>query len=267
MIKKKVTKKKVLKGKRIVLTRPKEAGLPLKEALEALGAEVLEMPLIDIKGVCLGEIMEEVMSTLGEYSWVLFTSMNGVKYFFDAFFAKYKDLRCLGGMRIGCVGKKTAEEVEKLHLQVDLVPETATAMALGDALMGVEYLDSLKVLIVGGNLNGDGLRKRLEFEGNAIVDVLEVYKNEGVLVAKTEEGKIFREEGADGIVFTCGSAVKSFIGQARELQLKEGAKHPLPISIGPSTSSVLKEVGMTKVIEAKEQSVEGIVEVIVEKMA
>src|ERR1700751_2220614 len=98
-------KKTDLSGKRIVLTRNKESSGSLRSKLEALGAKVIDLPLIKIVPYFDAEGIDEVLSEMGSYEWVIFTSRNGVHYFFNIFFNKFKDIRCIGGVKFACVGE------------------------------------------------------------------------------------------------------------------------------------------------------------------
>lgn len=256
--------KKRLRGKRVVLTRSKGQSEGLRSRLEALGAEVLELPLIKVSAYCDPAALDEVFSEMGTYEWIIFTSRNGVQHFFNFFFSRFKDIRCIGGIKIACVGPSTAAEVEKYHLEVDFMPEEALAENLGDGLMEFQDLDNTKVLVITGNLNGDGLVKRLATRGKAIVDSLQVYETELVDLSDSEDAKKFREQGADVVVFASSSAVDSFAQQAKNLQLAEGSKQPRSCSIGPQTSKTMQKVGMPVDLEAREHSVDGIVAVILE---
>ena len=109
-----------LSGRRIVVTRALEQAGKLRHKLEEMGAEVLELPLIKIKPETSPEVMTETFAGLATYEWVIFNSTNGVRHFFDFFFKAFEDLRCLGPMRIAAIGDATAEELRKLHLQVDV---------------------------------------------------------------------------------------------------------------------------------------------------
>ena len=163
-----------LAGRRIVLTRNLEGASRLAGRLEALGAEILAIPLIEVRADLDKQAAPEIFKEFASYEWLLFTSRNGVKYFFEAFFKAFDDIRSLGFVRIGAVGKGTLEALAELHLRADLVAPKATAMDLAKALEEEETLDNLKVLVVVGNRNREDLIKEL-WEKRAIVDALQVY--------------------------------------------------------------------------------------------
>ncbi|HKK17419.1 MAG TPA: uroporphyrinogen-III C-methyltransferase, partial [Opitutales bacterium] len=107
-------------GKRIVVTRAREQAGQLSKMLEDNGAEVIELPFIQVEPSFDQKRLTEVLAGIAVYEWILFTSANGVKTFFDLFYRAYDDIRCLGPMRIAAVGAATAREIEKHKLKVDL---------------------------------------------------------------------------------------------------------------------------------------------------
>lgn len=262
---KKSESQRSLQGRRIVLTRNREQSAELRSKIEALGAEVLELPLIKISPYCDPKALDDVFAEIGSYEWIIFTSRNGVQHFFDFFFKRFKDIRCIGGIRIACVGQGTAAEVEKYHLEVDFMPEEALSENLADGLMEYQDLDNTKVLVITGNLNRDTLVESLEKKGRAIVDTLKVYETELEDLSDSEDVKDFRQKGADVIVFASSSAVDSFVKQAKSLQLAPKAKKPLTCSIGPITSKTMKTIGVPMDIEAKEHTVDGIIAVLLNR--
>ncbi len=255
-----------LKHKTIVLTRAQEQSSRLHALLEAKGARVLDLPLITISPDYNEETLEDVFHDIALYDWVVFTSQNGVKYFFELFFKRFQDLRCLGPMRIACVGEATAETLRKLHLEVDFCPKEATAKALATELVKEQSLEHSKVLVISGNLNSKDLPRILEQEGKAIVDTLQVYKTEHQSVAGHPSSKAFRKDGADAILFTSPSTVHAFYAQAKDLQISPGGKNPLAGSMGPSTSEALKAHGIHPSFEANPRTLEGFIDSLIQKL-
>ena len=120
-------------GKRIVVTRAREQAGQLTQMLEQNGAEVIELPFIEVKPEFEERIVGEVFAGIAVYEWIIFTSANGVKTFFDLFYRAFDDIRCLGPMRIAAVGAATAREIKKHNLKVDLVPKKANANTLANS--------------------------------------------------------------------------------------------------------------------------------------
>ena len=252
-------------GRRVAITRTRDQNSELRDKLEVLGAEVLELPLITISKDTDRLGFVEILAELGSYDWIVFTSANGVRFFFEDFLKGFKDIRSLGMLRFSCVGKATAREIERYHLKVECMPDTATGESLADALIATGSLDSAKVIVVTGNLNRDVLVRKLE-AGGAIVDSLLLYKTEKTDLTHDPVADDFREKGADAILFASSSAVQSFNEQSAVLALSAGAKSPLIGSIGPQTSETMKKVGMAIAFEAKKPSLDSLVEALIKNL-
>jgi uroporphyrinogen III methyltransferase/synthase len=257
--------KHTLDGRKIVLTRNKEQSVELRNKLESLGAEVLELPLIKVSPYCDPKALDDVFTEIGSYEWIVFTSRNGVQYFFDFFFKRFKDIRCIGGLRIACVGQGTAAALETYHLEVDFMPEEALSENLADGLTEFQNLENTKILVITGNLNRDILVQTLETKGQAIVDTLKVYETHLEDLTNSQDVKNFRQKGADAIVFASSSAIDSFVKQAKNLQLTPKAKKPLTCSIGPITSKTMQAAGMPIDIEAKVHTIDGIITALLDR--
>jgi len=247
-----------LAGRRIVLTRASHQNSELQAKLSALGAEVLELPLIRVVKAVKNDDLAEVFPELGGYDWIAFTSANGVRYYFEEFFRVFDDIRSLGLIRIACVGEATAKAVTALHLKVECQPATATAEALADELIATGSLDHAKVLVVTGNQNREVLVTKLE-AARAIVDTLQVYQTEKNDLTNDPAAADFRLRGGDAILFASSSAAQSFSDQAAVLQLAKGARRPLAGSIGPQTSETMKKVGIPIDFIAKEPGLDALV--------
>jgi uroporphyrinogen-III synthase len=251
-----------LQGRRIVLTRNPEGSSRLGERLAALGAEILDIPLIGVRHDVDKEASVEIFKEFASYEWLLFTSRNGVKHFLKAFFEVYDDIRSLGFVRIGAVGKGTLEALAKYHLKADLVAPKATAKDFALALSEEETLDNLKVLVIVGNRNREDLVKAL-WEERAIVDSLKVYSTNFCDLSGNANAGLFRKEGADAIVFASASAVEAFGEQAAHLALESDAAVPALCSFGPTTSQKMQAAGIPVAVEAESPGLEGMVEALV----
>jgi uroporphyrinogen III methyltransferase/synthase len=245
-----------LYGKRIVVTRAREQASQLSRLLEDNGADVIELPFIEVKPDFDEKLVTEVLAGIAVYEWVIFTSANGVKNFFDLFYRAYDDIRCLGPMRIAAVGAATAREIEKHRLKVDLVPKKANARALAEELIENEGLESVQLLVVTGNQNREELVQRLETDGRAIVDTLPLYKTSKTDLTNDSAAARYRNEGADAVLFTSSSTVNSFVDQQAALTLEEGTRQPVFGSIGPMTTKTLQELNLPLGFEASQSSLE-----------
>lgn len=255
-----------LSGRRVAVTRAREQSSELTAKLTALGAEVIELPLITVSKEIDKHSLHDVLSELGSYDWIVFTSANGVRFFFDEFHRIFDDIRSLGLLRFAAIGDTTSKAIAEQHVKIECQPKIATAEALADALIQTGSLDSAKVLVITGNLNRDALVDKLEAE-QAIVDQLQVYKTEQTDLSAEPSAADFRARGADAILFASSSAVQSFADQARSLDVAKNAQRPLAGSIGPQTSETMKKVGMPVDFEAKTPSLDALVDALIKKLA
>jgi len=254
-----------LADRRVAVTRAREQSPELAGRLTALGAEVIELPLITVSKEIDKHALADVLTELGGYDWIVFTSANGVRFFFEEFHRVFDDIRALGLLRFAAVGDTTAAAIRAQHLKIECQPKVATAEALAEDLIATGSLDSAKVLVITGNLNRDHLVKKLD-EARAIVDRLQVYKTEKTDLTADPAAADFRARGADAILFASSSSVQSFVDQAAALKLAKDAKRPLAGSIGPQTSETMKKVGMPVDFEAKTPGLESLVEALVKKL-
>jgi uroporphyrinogen III methyltransferase/synthase len=252
-------------GRRIVVTRAREQAGDLRKKLESLGADVLELPLIDVRPKADRDTILEIFAEIGRYDWLVFTSANGVRFFFDLFLKGFRDLRALGVMRIACVGEATARFVHALHLEVEICPAAGTAEELAEAMIATGSLDNAKVLVITGNLNRETLVQNLE-AARAIVDTFQVYENIRTDLTHDPVADEFRQHGADSVLFASSSAVRAFAAQAAALQPAVGTKRPLAGSIGPRTSEAMRKAGIRVEFEAKEPSIDALVDALIEKL-
>ena len=254
-----------LSGRRLVITRPRGQTADWRAQLEALGASVLEMPLIQVTKDYDKNTLVEVFTELPQYEWIIFTSANGARFFFEEFRRAFDDIRSLGLVQIAVVGEATAEVVREQHLRVEVQPKKANADELAQILLERESLDSAKILVVTGNLNRDTLVDKLN-DARAIVDRLPLYKTEETNLANDPVAGDFRQHGADAILFASPSSAQSFFDQAAALKLSAKAKKPLAGSIGATTTAAMKQLGLPVDFEATDATLESLVGALLKKL-
>jgi len=249
-----------LKNKRVALTRPDNESLSKK--LKALGAEIIDMPLTEIAFDDSDNI--DILSDIGHYSVICFTSANGVEGFFKHFFKKYSDIRCIGAAMLACVGKATAEALSKFYLETDIMPSVHNGEALAQAIIEDHDIENEKILVVCGNLSKEDLPKILQEKGNAIIDTFQVYSTVKKEAATLEDAMYsFVNQGADAIVFMSPSAVEVFADNMEKFVLSKTARKPKTVSIGSTTSSAMKKLGIPLSAEAKESTEDSLVDAII----
>jgi uroporphyrinogen III methyltransferase/synthase len=224
-------------GRKIVVTRAREQSAGFIAQLHALGAETLELPAIRI------EPLPWECEDLGRFDWVIFTSVNGVKYFFD----RIEDVRQLRG-RICAIGPATRAAVEGMRLKIDLIGEEYVAESLL-AAFEVQELAGKRVLLARAETARDVLPEGLRRRG-AEVEVLPVYRT---VAPGTIPDEALR--GADWITFTSSSTVRNTVAMLGA----EAVGRIKIASIGPVTSATVREFGLEVALEAHPYTIEGLV--------
>lgn len=254
-----------LAGQRIVVTRASEQAGKWVENLRALGGRVLQVPVIQTTQTTRKTELKDALLGLNAYQWVVFTSTNGVRWFFHYFFRAFKDLRDLGGVRIAAVGEATAAKLRDLHLQVDLVPEEAAGIHVARAMQQEQSIENIMILLVRAEEANPELPAELERAG-AIVDDVAVYRTVADHSDPFGDAQRMLAEGADWITFTSGSTVRNFHDRfdlPGLLQKFPGAKI---VSIGPETTKALRSIDLVPNLEAKSHSTQGMLAAMVDSL-
>jgi len=234
-------------GRTVVVTRAREQVSGLRLRLEELWAEVLELPAIEISPI------EFTVPDLGAYEWLVFTSPNGVRAFFDDGLAPAGlDARALAGVRLAAIGPGTAHALGTRGLRTDLVPERFVAESLLEAFPPPSGPNA-RVLLARAEVARDILPAGLGERGYQ-VDVLPVYRTQAAtpdpaLVARVAEGRF------DAVTFTSSSTVDNFCAQVDP----RPDPFPLVVSIGPVTSTTARERGLRVDAEAEQHTIDGLI--------
>jgi uroporphyrinogen III methyltransferase/synthase len=242
-------------GQRVIVTRPEHQAEELAARLRAAGAEPLLAPVIATVSRDSFAI-DAAIGRLSGYDWLIFTSVNGVRFFVDRLDASEHDLRSLRA-RICAIGPATRAAVERLHLRVDLMPLEYVAESVVEAFAGIE-LRGQRILLPRAAVARDLIPAQLASRG-AHVDVVEAYRTERPADAAERIERAMTHH-PHWVTFTSASTVENFIGVAGTDSL-----NGLRIAtIGPVTSAAVREHGLRVDAEAKEYTVDGLVAALVE---
>ena len=234
-------------GKRIVITRAREQASTLAAMLQGLGAEVLELPTIQIQPAADYAPLDQAIANLHEYDWLLFTSVNGVRYFLERLNASPRDLRAIRG-RICAIGPATRDALQQLHLKVDVTAERYVAEGLLEALAQYEMTGE-RVLLARAAIARDVIPAELTRRG-AQVDVVEAYQTVAPEALPEHAAEILSRK-PDWIAFTSSSTVQNLV-DAVGVPALNGIRIA---SIGPVTSATLRQCGITPSVEAAQFTV------------
>lgn len=276
-----------LQGKRILVTRTREQAHAFSQRLQSLGAKPIEFPTIRIEppsdwsdlDTALGKLFLADARQQLYYSWLVFTSANGVHIFCQRLQSLGLQIQHLNDARIAAIGPATAAALKSYGIVADLVPaeyiaESVAASLLEDARQRGESLQGKRILLPRAAEARKILVTQLQQAG-AIVDEVAAYYTFPV-AGDDEQGRaildlLIRQE-IDIITFTSSSTVRNFMqwltsserqGNHSSTRLMTANSQLKIASIGPITSQTARELGLTVHIEAQEFTIEGLVEAIV----
>lgn len=246
-------------GQRIVITRDRSQAGDLAAKLLALGAEPIELPVIEIQPPADSAPLNRAIGELETYDWVIFTSVNGVRYFLDHLDHSPRDLRALRA-RICAIGPATRNALEQLHLKVDIVPEEYVSESLVAAFETIE-LAGKRVLLPRAAVARDLVPERLSARG-AQVDVVEAYRTVLPEEATARAREVFGgKKRPHWITFTSSSTVTNFLTVAGRQALQEVRI----ASIGPVTTETARSHGLVVDVEASPFTMDGLVAAIIDE--
>jgi len=258
--------RKPLFGRKILVTRAREQASVLREKLEELGAMVYEYPVLEIVPQWPWLGWEEISAKLHQarYRFVVFSSANGVRSFFEGVWRLGYDSRVLAGASLVAIGPKTGEELARYGLRVDFVPQEYRAEGLASLLEKELGGQKGEVLLVRSNIGRDFLAEHLRAGGHG-VDELVVYRTEENTAGAKELQRLLAEDQVDIITFTSSSTVRNL------LKLIEGRKDLLTgvkiACIGPVTAETAREAGLPVDVVAEEYTIDGLIRALVKEVA
>ncbi len=255
-------------GHRILVTREHAEGF---EELEELGAEVVQFSTVEIVPPQSWEGLDGCIEGISSYDWVIFTSANGVRYFFRRLFEKGVDIRDLKGLKICAIGAKTAGEIRKFGLKVDLVPEEfraeglieAFTKAAGDQQSAVSsknkgLLRGVKLLLPRAEVAREIFPEKVR-ELGGVIDVPVTYR----AVKPEYHGKRMRRFLKEGRItiatFTSAATFNNFMEIMGE-DSDELLRNVAIAVIGPVTAKAVEKAGLKVGIMPEEATVEAMVE-------
>ncbi|HEY8692610.1 MAG TPA: uroporphyrinogen-III C-methyltransferase [Chloroflexota bacterium] len=243
-------------GVSVLVTRPREQSASFAEGLREAGAQVYEVPLIELRAPEDWAAVDAAIQRLGDYDWVVFTSANGVRGFCERIKAQGRDARAFAGARVCAIGPETARALEAYGLRADVLPEEYVAEAVAEALAPHQ---PRQVLIPRAKVARDVLPEMLRRAG-AEVEVLEVYRTEAPSGAAERLHSAL--DRVDVVTFTSSSTVTNFLGLAGGLPA--GVK---VACIGPITAETARERGLQVDITAAGYTADGLKRALVDHFA
>jgi len=240
-----------LHGVQVAVTRASQQASGLIDRIRSLGGQPIALPMIDIKALDPKEQMDHLVDHMASYQYLVFTSVNGVKRFFQELDKRGRDSRILHASQVVCIGQPTADVLRDHGIRADVLPNRAVAEGL---------LDTLRPLLKQGDRvlvpRAKNARPLLVEELDKICQVEEVHLYESQATNQVMALEDFKK--IQVVTFTSASTVKHFMkayGHHRDLILEKDL-----VSIGPITSQALRDFDLPVKSQAKVHTIDGLVE-------
>jgi uroporphyrinogen-III synthase len=247
-----------LAGKRVLVTRAEHQAGKLSDGLRELGAEPVEVPVIEIRPPEDLRSLDQALRTLDSYDWLILTSANTVRALAERAAALGVSFAAAAQLNVAAVGEATATAARAAGFAVTLVPESYVAESLSKSLAG--QTRGKRVLLARAAVARDIIPHALRAAG-ATVDVVDAYTN----VMPESAPELLRNALLKGIAaaaFTSSSSVTHLADAARQAGIAFPFAGVAAISIGPITSKTLRDLGWDPAAEASPSDVSGLVEAV-----
>jgi uroporphyrinogen-III synthase len=261
-------KSKPLAGFRVLVGRARHQASALSAGLKELGAEVIEIPFIEIRPPRSYKPIDSALKRIVDYDWLILTSVNGV----DALASRLKHRKIkaewLRSIKVAAIGPSTRDAAERLGLNVSIVPKQYVAESVVDSLRG--KVEGKRVLLARAKVARDVIPRELRKTG-AKVDVVEAYET----IMPTSSQKKIRALMSNPklrphvVTFTSSSTVRNFVQLLGDKSRGQECPRHTDLdgiqfaSIGPITSATLREFGLPVHIEAREFTIPALMQAIV----
>jgi uroporphyrinogen III methyltransferase/synthase len=254
--------KKPLFGQRVLVTRARSQASELSEMIDALGGEAFEFPVIELVPPACPAPLEGALKDIGTYDWVIFTSVNGVQFFFDKMKAMNLDIRSMGKAKIAAIGPKTADSLRDKGLVVDVLPGEFLAEGLLETIEP-KLKKGERVLLPRADIARKVLPEELTKLG---LDVTEVDVYDTVISGEdsAEVVQLLEEKGIHVITFTSSSTVTNFVqALGGRVDLSAALEDVCVACIGPITARTAEAAGLRVDVVAEQYTIKGLVDAIV----
>jgi uroporphyrinogen-III synthase len=234
----------------------------LRDGLRALGAEAVEVPVLEIRPPASFDALDAVLRELTGYDWLILTSANTVRALSARVAKLGMALMHSPGLQVAAVGEATAEAAREAGFEVSLVPETYVAESLVEGLL--RRGAGRKILLARAAVARDVIPEALRAAG-AEVDVVDAYRN----VLPESAPELLRRalaEGIDAVPFTSSSSATHLNEAARLAGIAWPFVGVPAISIGPITSKTLRDLGWPPVAEAQASDIPGLIDAVAQTL-
>lgn len=253
-----VKKEKPLSGIRILVGRARHQAGALSSRLQKRGAKIVEIPFIEIRQPRSYKPLDSALKNLHTYDWLILTSVNGVEALWERLHKLHLTNQQLKPVKVAAIGPATKNAIEKRGIKVKIVPEQYVAESVVESLR--HQIAGKRVLLARARIARDLIPRELRQLG-ARVDVVEAYETVIPKSSRTRLRVLLKDakRRPHVITFTSSSTVRNFVSLLGKNKMPDGIRLA---SIGPITSSTLRELGLPVDIEATEYTIPGLIKAI-----
>jgi uroporphyrinogen III methyltransferase/synthase len=241
------------------MTRDAPGNADFARKIIARGGRPVEFPTIAIKPLTDRNEFLRMLTEFTHYDWIVFTSANGVRVFFEALNNLGKDVRVFGGLKIASIGPRTAECLREVGIRADFVPEVFTGRELARQLINYTELRNKRILLLRSEIASAELVEGIE-KGGAVVTDISIYT---AIPQKSDDAGLIEQMRLGNIhwlTFASPSAVRAFFEQVPPEAVRSYGVRVA--SVGPVTSGELAQVGVAVDVEATEHTMNGLLDAI-----
>lgn len=242
-----------LRGKRVLVTRAAGQNKELSRQLETVGAEPVEFPTIQITLPTDTGPLDKAITDLGDYDWLILTSVNGVEFFWQRLAAAGKTVADLQHLQLATVGPATAAAAESHGLIINLMPSKHLAEGLLEAMANIT---GQRILYPTADIARPVLAEGLTANGNTVNRVT-AYQT-GLITERGNLPELLPTLNA--LTFTSASTVRGFVGLLKTDNPVDAIGSATVVCIGPIAAEAARELGLPVHVIAKTFTVPGLVE-------
>ncbi|MGH7213664.1 MAG: uroporphyrinogen-III C-methyltransferase [Tepidisphaeraceae bacterium] len=247
-------------GQTIVVTRTRQQASELTNRLAELGANVIEAPTIELEPSHDPVAVESALEGGTPWDWVIFTSVNGVTHAKEQLLRLGLDARAFGEAKIATIGSATSEAVSReLCLRVDLCPDSFVAEALADALEQGGEVAGKRFLLLRADIARPVLRERLEAGGAVEVRDVAIYETKPAKELPPGLIEALDDRRVTWVTFTSSSTARNFAALLGPT-CRDRLRNVNLASIGPVTTTTLRELGLEPTAQADTFNLEGLID-------
>ncbi len=255
-----------LAGRRVLVTRALHQAGKLSDGLRALGAEPVEVPVLEIRPPASFDLLDAALRKLDGYDWLILTSANAVRALAERAAALGIVLVQPASLKVAAIGEGTAEAAHRAGLHITFVPVTYVAESLIQGLLERDRFRTAgqKILLARAAVARDVIPDALR-EAGAEVQVVDAYRN-ALPEAAPEQLRAALAGGIDAATFTSSSSVTHLAEAARLAGVAWPFTAVPAVSIGPITSQTLRDLGWEPAFEASPSDIPGLIAAVVSAM-